>query len=241
MKKNTGFLYVIGILITILSACSFSGVSPDIPTFSPPGTNLFDAEEPSGSDQENNLLLEDVGFSDPFSDSTGSWKTEKFVEGSTEFFNDGFLITLNRSRYLLWTTAGKWYDNVRLDVEATWVGGGEDNTFGLICRYQAADQFYALVVSSDGYYAIRKRTPESGISVITSEGYQYSDIIQSSEVNQLRADCNRDRLRLFVNGVLLAEVVDRDISRGDIGLIAGTFTAETTQVFFDNFVAEPLE
>ena len=108
--------------------------------------------------------------------------------------------------------------------------------------YNNAKNYYAFLISSDGYYAIRKRTPETSLRVISSGGYQYSEeILQSSQVNHLRADCNLDRLRLFVNGVLLAEVVDKDISRGDVGLIAGTFSSETTQIYFDNFVAEPLE
>ena len=78
--------------------------------------------------------------------------------------------------------------------------------------------------------------------MISAGGYLYSDeILQSSQENQLRAECNRDRLRLFANGTLLAEIVDKDFVQGDVGLIAGTFSAETTQIRFDNFVAEPLD
>lgn len=244
MKTNIGFLCVIVILLTFILACNLSGdilSASDTPTFAPPASDFFEGQEMSGSSQDGDLQLEKIVFSDQFSDSTGGWKTENFDEGSTDFYDEGFLITLNRSRYLLWSTVGKKYDNVRLDVDASWVGGGGDNSFGLICRYRAADHFYAFVITADGYYAIRKRTPETGFSVITG-GYQYSEeILQSSQVNHLRADCNLDRLRLFVNGVLLAEVVDKDISSGNVGLIAGTFSSETTQIYFDNFVAEPLE
>ena len=245
MKKNIGFLYVIGILVTSILGCNLSDDmigQADTPTFAPPEPDFFNDQQSSGTDQGTDLLSEKLVFTDQFSESTGGWKTETFVEGRTEYYNEGFLITLSQSHYLLWSTPGKLYENVRLDVDASWVGGGADNTFGLICRYQASDKFYALVIGSDGYYAIRKRTPETGFSVITSGGYQFSqEIFQSSQVNHLRAECNRDRLRLFVNGVLLAEVVDRDISSGDVGLIAGTFSAETTQILFDNFVAEPFE
>ena len=245
MKKKIGFLIVIGILVTTLLGCNLSdniAGQADIPTFAPPEPDFFTDQQSSDTDQTPDPFLEKFVFSDRFSDTTGGWKTETYIEGRTEYYNEGFLITLNRSDYLLWSTAGMMYENVRLDVDANWVGGGADNTFGLICRYQASDKFYAMVISSDGYYAIRKRTPETGFSVISSGGYQFSEeILQSSQVNHLRAECNRDRLRLFVNGVLLAEVVDGDILSGDVGLISGTFSAETTQIYFDNFVAEPLE
>lgn len=245
MKKNIRLICVIGILVTGLMACNVPGdlfSSTSGPTLAAPGPGIFDDQATSDPDQLEDALLEKIVFSDSFSDKSGGWKTENFVEGSTAYLDEGFLITLNRSEYLLWSTAGMDYGNVRLDVDASWVGGGADNTFGLICRYQDAQNFYALVISSDGFYSIRKRTPTTGLNVISAGGYLYSDeILQSSQENHLRAECNRDRLRLFANGTLLAEIVDKDFVQGDVGLIAGTFSAETTQIRFDNFVAEPLD
>lgn len=245
MKTNIRLHTVIGILAIILSACTSSNdlsSSSGGTTQPAPGPDSVEGQEPQDPDQSDDLLLDKINFSDQFSDASGGWKTENFVEGSIEYYEEGLLITISRSNYLLWSTAGKTYSNVRLDADVSWVGGGADNTFGLICRYQDAQNFYALVISSDGYYAIRKRTSESGLTVITSGGYQYSEeIIQSSQENHLRAECNRDRLVLFVNGIRLAEVVDNDIASGDVGVIAGTFSADTTQIIFDNFVAEPID
>ena len=41
-------------------------------------------------------------------------------------------------------------------VDASKLGGPDDNSFGVICRYRDAENFYAFLVSSDGYYGIIK-------------------------------------------------------------------------------------
>ena len=257
MRKSTKLIIFTGFVVGVLLSCQVSNTlfGPTLmPTFAPgisstepqnPDPTAVPTEISSGSDQVSTLVSSDKTdglFADDFSTTDSGWKTANFIEGSTEYFNDGFRIKLNRSQYLLWSTAGRDFENVRLKVQATLIGGGEDNAFGLICRYLDSNNFYAFVISSDGYYAIRKRVQGGFLTVIGSEGYQFSDRINlGTTENQLRAECSGNRLRFYVNGVLLAEAVDSELSHGDVGVIAGTFSADTTQVFFDNFEAEILE
>jgi hypothetical protein len=78
--------------------------------------------------------------------------------------------------------------------------------------------------------------------VIGERSYQLTNqIFLSGQENHLSVECDGIRLRLYVNGSLLAEVIDSDFSYGDVGLIAGTFSADTTNLFFDNFVAAPVD
>ena len=57
----------------------------------------------------------------------------------------------------------------------------------------------------------------------------------------MRAECIGSRIALYVNGELVVEVIDSDISHGDAGLLAGTFeNAPEVEVLFDDFtVTQP--
>ena len=78
--------------------------------------------------------------------------------------------------------------------------------------------------------------------MISGDSYQASEhILQGFEENHITAECSGSSLRLSVNGNLIAEVVDGDLSSGDVGLIAGTFSAQTTDMLFDDFVVKAIE
>ena len=58
----------------------------------------------------------------------------------------------------------------------------------------------------------------------------------SGETNRLRVDCIGNRLSLYVNGEIVAEVTDGDLASGDVGLASGTYDDPGTDMRFDNFV-----
>jgi hypothetical protein len=121
-------------------------------------------------------------------------------------------------------------------VEATKLGGPDDNDFGLICRYIDEETFYGFLISSDGYYGITKRN-KSDHQVINAETMQFSDVIKRGDAtNKIRAECIGNRLLLWANGEKLAEVIDDDYSAGDVGLLAGSFDKIGVDILFDNFV-----
>ena len=101
--------------------------------------------------------------------------------------------------------------------------------------------FYFLVVSADGYYAIGKVKENSDkkgeINLLNSKVYEHSDKISTGEaINHLAAVCAGQTLALTVNGSQLAMVTDADFSDGQVGLIAGTFDEPDTDVRFDDLV-----
>ena len=239
MKKSQKLLLVAGFLAGLLLSCQISDNLFDrfsLPASVPVGLQPTSPALPSPTSANTPKVPPSTSiFRDEFSDSSGGWETANFVEGSTGHYEGGFRIKLNRARYLLWSTAGKDYQDVRIEVDVNLLDGGVDNTFGVICRYQDSGNFYALMISSDGYYAIRKRVQGAALEIISGNGYQFSDEISSArQKNLLRGECAGDRIRLYANGILLAEVIDSD-------LIAGTFAAQTTSLMFDNFVASPVE
>ncbi|MDD5370495.1 MAG: hypothetical protein PHQ40_15540, partial [Anaerolineaceae bacterium] len=124
----------------------------------------------------------------------------------------------------------------QVSVEAVKNAGPDDNDFGVICRYQDENNFYSLLISSDGYFGISKM--KSGVhQVIGTDGMRFSPVIQKGNTrNLLRADCNGSSLALWVNGERLTEVQDSDFKSGDVGLIAATFNQPGVDLTFDNFI-----
>ena len=127
------------------------------------------------------------------------------------------------------------FSNVSVEVDATKMGGPDDNDFGVICRYQGTDQFYYAVISSDGYYGITKVTSATS-TLLGRDSLEFSDAInQGIATNHIRFDCSGNLLTLYVNGQQIDQQTDGDYITGNVGLIAGTYDTPGTDVLFDNF------
>lgn len=131
---------------------------------------------------------------------------------------------------------GLHFTNIHLEVDATKIGGPDDNHYGVVCRYQDQGNFYFYEISSDGYYATGK-FKDGQMSLIGMTQMQSSDLIHQGEnTNYLRADCIGDMLTFYVNDKLIATLKDSDFKDGDVGLIAGTLESPEADILFDNFI-----
>ncbi len=181
-------------------------------------------------------------FSDDFSSANSGWDRYSDSNGGTDYADGGYLISILTDFYLFWANPGRDFDDVIVEVSASKVGGtsgvdiDDDNNYGIICRHRDVDNFYVLVISSDGYYGIRKRVNGGDIDFIGLDGMGYDEVInQGNATNTIRGECIGNTLRLIVNGYLLLEVEDDDIRSGDVGLMGGTFNATRTDILFDDF------
>ncbi len=221
MKNATRIIFMITVLALAALACGLPGGST--------GSSGGDA----------NVL-----FQDDFSNTNSGWDRYTDSNGGTDYSNGQYRINVLIDTYLFWANPGRTFTDVIVEVDATKVGGtteidsDDDNNYGIICRHSDVNNFYVLVISSDGYYGIRKRFQGSSeLAFIGIEGMDFSDAIkQGNATNRLRAECIGSTLRLVVNGETVMEVIDADISSGDVGLMAGTFSAPSADIVFDNFV-----
>ena len=196
---------------------------------------LLAAVEASAGDGE---LL----HSDDFSDPASGWYSNGFEQAVMEYAQDGYRITLNSASSGAWAYSGQSFSNVRLEITATKLAGPDDsNWYGLVCRLQTVEgraDFYAFIISSDGYYGIGKHVNGGPFGLISADRMQFSNaVIQGENTNLVAAECVGNRLTIYVNGVLLAEVEDNDLAGGQAGLIVGTFTEPGAQILFDDFAA----
>lgn len=218
-------------------------VSPIVPLTSPSMAPipLVTAEVPSttlpepiaGPGFDPNL----VQFQDDFSNPGSGWGTNQGPNGSTDYSNGSFRITVTKASRLVWTNPNQSLQNdISINVEATKAGGPDNNAFGVICRYQDSDNFYYLFITSDGHAGIsmfknNEETMLTGAALISSDA-----INQGAATNNIRADCVGSTLTLYGNNQQIASVTDSSFSGGDVGLIAAANETPGVDILFDTFI-----
>lgn len=173
-------------------------------------------------------------FADDFSSTNSGWDRSSGDTGTTDYLEDEYQILVNETDYYLWANPNKTFTDTRIEVDLRAVEdkGGD---MGVICRYSDEQNFYFVRITSDGYYGISKMV-NGQESLLGNDQLIPSDKIRTgTATNHLRVDCVGDRLSLYVNGEIVADVTDTDLTSGDVGLIAGTFEQPGNDVRFDNF------
>jgi hypothetical protein len=177
----------------------------------------------------------DTLFYDDFTSPTTGWDRFTSAEGTMDYDGSGYRFLVNALQANFWSTPGKSFRDVRMEVDVAKLSGPDENRIGLLCRF-VENNYYFFMVSSDGYYTIGKYVGGNAIQLGQSEMQFDPSINTGLAVNHLRADCDGNSLTFYVNGNLVAQAQDADFVEGDIGLLAGTFAQPGVDVIFDNFV-----
>ncbi len=175
-------------------------------------------------------------YFDNFSDPASGWMHSAATQGSMDYDGGTYRMTVATPDYDIWAVSGQNYRDVRVEADVTRLAGPDSNRFGLICRYDGAEDFYFFIVSSDGYFAIGK-SAQGFRSLLDQEMMSYSPaIFTGSGPNHLRFDCIDSTLTAYVNAQAIAITHDPDFTDGDAGVIAGAFDQPNVDMAFDNFV-----
>ncbi len=177
-----------------------------------------------------------VLFLDEFNFSSGDWKTIS-MDGTRVECEEGKLVFSVDDPYLdQWSVVGDTYTDTTILVIGQKNNGPDDNQYGLICRYQDEEHFYAFTIGSDGYGGIWKKEPE-GVKMLSASVLEFHpEISTENQSNTIRADCVGEQLTLWVNGVVVEEVIDNSYTTGNVGLLAGSFSEGGVGVAFDHFI-----
>lgn len=177
-----------------------------------------------------------VLFQDDFSSKGNEWLQIRDEEGITDFDQNGYRIMVDKTEWIFWSNPGISLTNLKIDVDASKIGGPEENEFGVICRYVDENNFYFFTVTSDGYFSVNK-VIAGEYEFIGMDEFGTTDVVQAGNaLNHLTVECNGNSLKFWVNGTLLADTTDDSFTVGDVGLIAGTSETVGTDILFDNFV-----
>jgi hypothetical protein len=169
---------------------------------------------------------------DDFSDETG-WFVDEQNDYVFQYQKGAYLITVNIPNAFIWSIWDRTYSDSRQEVEGSWDGGPQDGFYGLVCRHKDGQNYYGLVISSNGAYRILKN--EEGTMENLAEGSAPAGLIRVNEANRVTADCIGDTLTLYANGQQLTQVKDDAFESGVVGLVAGTKIVTGFTARFDNY------
>jgi WD40 repeat protein len=181
---------------------------------------------------------DELPYSDDFASASSGWTIQEEELGGTAYDGGQYHIVVTGDS-LSWGNPGKNFGDFALEVEATQVGGPDDNEYGVLLRYIDRSNFYTFGISGDGFYRFSKR--ENGVWSTLLEWTQSGDIRKGNATNVIRVACQGDTFTFYVNGVELTSYSDSTFAAGDIGLYATTYEEGSTHVSFDNLRVEAIE
>ena len=179
-----------------------------------------------------------VFFDDTF-DMPGDWRISSDPEVEIAYSDGGLSVQVRVIDRVAWSVAGRRFRDGVVSVDATPVGGPEDNAYGLILWHVDDHRFYRFEISSDGFFAVQ--APDSTLGWEFLVNWEEAEAIRRGrETNRLKVEAQGSTMVFYVNDVELARVEDDRYGEGDVGVIAGTFYSDPgTHILFDNFMLEP--
>ncbi len=175
-----------------------------------------------------------VLFSDTFSSTESGWNTWNQNGSYVIYQADGLRFFVDKPHLDFYSKPGYTFTDVRIEAEAIKIAGPDNNTFGVICRMQDEKNYYAFVISSDGYAGIIK-VVEGVYQLINNASMEFAPSVNQGEaINYLIATCQGDKLSLDINGENQFSIEDGSFAKGDVGLIAGSFEEAGVDIYFDN-------
>jgi pectate lyase len=235
MNKKVFAILVVTVVLVLACVCPALQSLGNTPSVTNPPVDtampiLQQTQQPSVSS---------VLFQDDFSNVNSGWDRSHYDTYSTDYENGGYRINIIPPTFSTYANPYQTFQNdVRIEVDATKIGGPDDNTFGVQCRYQDVDNYYFFYISSDGYVGIGMNKAGTQTIISDADGILVSDssINQGAATNHIRADCIGNTLMLFVNGTQVATASDGSFTGGDVGLISKTQSVGGTDILFDNFL-----
>ncbi len=177
----------------------------------------------------------EVIFQDDFSRVDSVWDRYADDLYRADYHNGTYRIQVDSTQMTAWSRPHLDLSNVLIRVDGTRIAGPMDNVYGVICRYSDSENFYFFLISSDGYAGIG-RYISGEKELLNHETLLPTDAIATAEEsNLIQAACVDNDLTLWINGEKVAEATTAELSRGDVGLIVGTYEAGGVVIQFDNF------
>ena len=136
----------------------------------------------------------------------------------------------------MYHTLNKNFNDFILDVDTKLVEGTIDNWAGLEIRCQDEGSYYALEISSDGYYEISKFENSNKVKLAKPTNSSYINTGVGA-TNHIHIEANKNTMGLSVNGHHLSTVTDNTFTEGAVALMANCVKeSDFTEVAFSNLV-----
>lgn len=173
-------------------------------------------------------------FEDDFSETSSGWDRYESEIGKTDYGDEAYHIIVNEPITDLFANPYKSFDDAIVEVKAARQSGPVNNSFGVICRYQDEENFYAALITSDGYAGIFEVNDGKYSLMGHDEMIPVPAILGGTAANLLYFECIGNSFSLAVNDTPVDTQTDKSFKKGDIGLIAGTFEDAGVHIAFDD-------
>lgn len=219
--RNFRVLFLLLLVFSLAACSSFNKgkISQDVLPWKPSGSILFQ---------------------DDFSDEETGWEVVNNAYELKGYSNSGYMVSIKPANSRTVSTTNLIFSNSIMDAKVQKITGARESQFGLVCRYQDKLNYYAFVISADGYAGI-VRLLDGSIELIGSEQFIRAEGISLDDgINDITASCIDDNLRLIVNGETIVSAQDSSFSNGQNGFLVETFEeGNLTAVFNDLIILKP--
>jgi hypothetical protein len=175
-------------------------------------------------------------ISDSFARDTGQWTIDTGPDTFRSISRGRLTVRVPEAELLRWSTldSADAFDDFYVEVDATPEAGPADGMLGIIFRYEDSDNFYAFLVSADGWYSLLKY---AGGEVSRPIDWNESGALKTGKgaENKLGVLANGREIAIYANGEELDSVQDRSFAAGRVALVAGTNKDGDLEASFDNF------
>jgi tetratricopeptide (TPR) repeat protein len=168
-----------------------------------------------------------------FVDNRNGWYVGEVSTGTgVRIIRDGVYVTQIWGDHLMWWETWETQEHnffAQVDVAAL----TEGSEGGLVFGYQDGENFYYAKVSADGDYLIGHSVNAEWITLI---GWVQHEAVHSGiETNTVMVERQGSSIRLYVNDVLVEELVDDTFMSGQVGILAGAGRSSEAEILLDNF------
>lgn len=236
MRKSLLFIPLLLAMAVCLSSCSQGAGAPGVSDAQ--GTPVAQ-NTPATQDAARRIFFDD------FSKTDTGWTQFNDDSGSIAYAGGSYTLSVKKTGVLLIATPSQDIPgDISVEVDARKTGGSDDNYIGILCHYTDPDNYYLLIVTSDGYSGIAMRKAGEDSLISPNQKFLKMDGINTGNAaNHIRADCIGEQLTLYANGKQVNLAYENSLTGGTTGLaVRSGKTAEGTEISFDNFtVFEPVQ
>jgi len=172
-------------------------------------------------------------YEDDFSDSFGGWDDAFDTYTRKVYGNNRYQIEVSTSNLVAWGLANRDVADFEVEVAARLEDGADENTYGLLFRFEDRENFYRFDISADGYFLLSK--------FVEGEWVTLQDWTQSPHINTgtgvdnlLKVSAFGPDISVWANGQPLVTVTDDSLDHGNFGFFAGTFSEPYVWVSYDD-------
>ncbi|GAB4201041.1 MAG: hypothetical protein OHK0022_22660 [Roseiflexaceae bacterium] len=170
------------------------------------------------------------------SDTLASAAGGALDEGSAEaaeyrFAGGAYRISVRPAAYLAWSPLEDSYDDAAIEVDARLLSGPPPTAYGIMFRFQDEDNFYFYNITADGYYALDMKKDGRWSALLDWARLPAGG---TGRERRLRVELAGERMRLFLDGLLLDETSDESFRKGRVALAVNTFDQGDAVVAFRN-------